>query len=143
MRAAVRGTEKVEDYARLSYEIGAEEGEYDIQAPWIRKSVEFTGTEAMKSYGIGKLVVVECDLLDEKNGARLTCLFAGAHSALRTPSPQACIANASSQPDELPGAQSRGGSRAATLSSTVPAASTVDVSRSRLPKSSPQRLSSP
>jgi len=70
VRASVRGTEKVEDYSRLSYEIGMEEAEYDIQAPWIRKSIEVNATEEMKSYNIGKLVVVECDLLDEKNVAR-------------------------------------------------------------------------
>mgnify|MGYP007089947013 CR=1 FL=1 len=60
--------DQVEDYARLSYEIGMEEAEYDIQAPWIRKSIEVKATEEMKGYNIGKLVVVECDLLDEKNG---------------------------------------------------------------------------
>lgn len=70
VRAAVRGTEKVEDYSRLSYEIGAEEGLGDIQAPWVRKSVEMTATEEMKEYGLGQLIVVECDLMDEKNVAR-------------------------------------------------------------------------
>jgi len=70
VRAGVRGTEKVEDFARLSYEIGAEEGEYEIVAPWVRKSIEITGTAAMIPYNIGKLVVTECDLLDPNNVAR-------------------------------------------------------------------------
>ena len=60
----------MEDFARLSYEIGAEEGEYEIVAPWISKSIKIKGTEAMVPYNIGKMVVVECDLLDSKNVAR-------------------------------------------------------------------------
>jgi hypothetical protein len=41
-----------------------------MQAPWVTKQVTFEGTEKMLTYGLGQLVVIECDLMDEKNVAR-------------------------------------------------------------------------
>ena len=69
VRATIRSSDAVRDYARLSYEIGAEEGLGDIVAPWVRKSVQMTATAQMGTYGLGRLTVVECDLMDETSVA--------------------------------------------------------------------------
>ena len=78
--ALVRNVDSAENYARLSYEIGAEEVSGDIQAPWVRKSVLLQGTAAMLRYGLGRLRVFECDVLDEQ-GVR-TALAGGADAAI-------------------------------------------------------------
>ena len=66
VRATIRSSDNVRDWERLSYEVGAEEGIGDIQAPWVRKSVEMRSTDRMGKYGLGRLTVIECDLLDEE-----------------------------------------------------------------------------
>jgi hypothetical protein len=78
--ALVRNVDSVENYARLSYEIGAEDVRGDIQAPWVRKSVLLEGTSAMLRYGLGRLRVYECDVLDEQ-GVR-AALANGADAAI-------------------------------------------------------------
>ena len=70
VRATVRNTDDVLAFERLSYQIGAEEGLADIQAPWVRKSVEMQGTAQMATYGLGRCTVLECDLMDEKSMAK-------------------------------------------------------------------------
>lgn len=64
VRATVRSCDDVRDYERLSYEIGAEEGLGDIQAPWVRKTVEMSGTADMASYGLARLSIIDCNLMD-------------------------------------------------------------------------------
>ena len=64
VRATVRSSDDVRDYERLSYEIGAEEGLGDIQAPWVRKTAEMSGTAEMASYGLARLSIVDCNLMD-------------------------------------------------------------------------------
>lgn len=70
VRATVRSSDDVRDYERLSYEIGAEEGLGDIQAPWVRKTVEMSGTAEMASYGLERLSIVDCNLMDPDAVAR-------------------------------------------------------------------------
>jgi hypothetical protein len=70
VRATVRSSDDVRDYERLSYEIGAEEGLGDIQAPWVRKTVEMSGTAEMASYGLARLSIVDCNLMDPDAVAR-------------------------------------------------------------------------
>jgi len=70
VRATVRSSDDVRDFERLSYEVGAEEGLGDIQAPWVRKTVEMSGTAQMASYGLGRLSVVDCNLMDPEAVAK-------------------------------------------------------------------------
>jgi hypothetical protein len=70
VRATVRNTDDVLAFERLSYQIGAEEGLADIQAPWVRKSIEMQGTAQMAAYGLGRCTVLECDLMDEQSVAK-------------------------------------------------------------------------
>jgi len=70
VKATVRNSDDVMSFERLSYEIGAEEGIGDIQAPWVRKSVEMTATPEMEAYGLARLQVVECDVLDAEAVAK-------------------------------------------------------------------------
>ena len=78
--ALVRNVDSTENYGKLSYEIGAEDVVGDIQAPWVRKSVLLEGTQAMLGYGLGRLRVCECDVLDEQ-GVR-EALAAGVDAAV-------------------------------------------------------------
>lgn len=72
VRAVVRSTGDLANYGRLSYESGAEDGQGTISAPWVSREISFEGTPEMRSFGLGRLEVVEGDLLDQGFVRRVT-----------------------------------------------------------------------
>ena len=88
VRAVVRDSEETDTFARLSFEIGAEEGKGTISPVWVTRQVSFEGTEAMRDYGLSKIKVLSGDLLDAEfvgdavRGIDAVVFCAGSSSAL-------------------------------------------------------------
>ena len=76
VRALVRSADRVEDYARLSYEVGAEDARYALRPAWALAPEEDGGgfsfetqsqfDETVQSgYGLDRLELVPCELRHE------------------------------------------------------------------------------
>lgn len=76
VRALVRSADRAEDYARLSYEVGAEDAQYAVRPAWSLAPEEDGGgltwatqtqfdVSVQSSYGLDRLQIVPCELRHE------------------------------------------------------------------------------